>query len=500
MKLRDKNMTAIMIYDNSLSVPQDITNLLGVSKFSEIYYRKRSLDKWVHDICKEAGIKFVEISGDVQSDAAKIRQLGYINTQKLVVMYMPSYIAFGCDELDASLFLKKLSFTRSSVAVSAKEFISGNEDINLSAVVGQKAKELLQAIESNSQPGEFISNEIDNFKLLNSDIELIDMCDPLRFTDYLTSNFDVRFFNSVQPIDNFTLIKYSSDAKKLERECKYYDLLPPELKMFFIQTYDLKFETTGASYKMERLFVPDMSLQWIHGSMNELNFERFIDKVLHFIKLRPGKKVDSHIAQQIHNDAYYDKVKERLIQLKSLPEYSALEPFINSRFGNIDTLFERYYNLFEKYGRNKYSKELRIGHGDLCFSNILYSKTTGLMRFIDPRGALKEDDLYVSPFYDLAKLSHSVCGNYDFINHGLCSLELEKDLKVKLVLNNHSPDWAKAILYKKLQEIGYDPYIIRLYEASLFLSMVPLHIDSPKKVIAFLINAENILNEIENYL
>jgi len=493
-------MTAIMVYDNSLSVPQDITNLLGVNKFSEIYYRKRSLDKWVHDICKEAGIKFVEISGDVQSDAAKIRQLGFINTQKLVVMYMPSNIAFGCDEVDASPFLKKLSFSRSPVAISGKELISGDQDIYLSAVVGQKAKELLQAIESNSQPGEFISNEIESFKLLHSDVELIDMCDPLRFTDYLTSNFDVRFFNSVQPVDNFTLIKYSSDAKKLERECKYYDLLPPELKMFFIQTYDLKLEAKGASYKMERLFVPDMSLQWIHGSMNELNFERFLDKVLHFIKLRPVKKVDTQAAQKIHSDAYIDKVKERLAQLKSLPEYQTLEPFINSRFGNIDRLFERYYVLFEKHGRNKSSNELRIGHGDLCFSNILYSKTTGLMRFIDPRGALKEDDLFVSPYYDLAKLSHSVCGNYDFINHGLCSLELEKDLKVKLVLNNQSPSWAKTIFFKKLQEIGYDPYLIRLFESSLFLSMVPLHIDSPKKVIAFLINAENIMNEIENAL
>jgi hypothetical protein len=30
--------------------------------------------------------------------------------------------------------------------------------------------------------------------------------------------------------------------------------------------------------------------------------------------------------------------------------------------------------------------------------------------------------------------------------------------------------------------------------------MVPLHIDSPKKVIAFLINAESILDEIETQL
>ena len=122
------------------------------------------------------------------------------------------------------------------------------------------------------------------------------------------------------------------------------------------------------------------------------------------------------------------------------------------------------------------------------------------MRFIDPRGANTEDELYVSPYYDLAKLSHSVCGNYDFINYGLCSLGLEKDLRVRLTLDNSSPLWAKSIFQKKLREIGYDPVLIRLFEASLFLSMVPLHIDSPKKVIAFLINAESILDEIETQL
>ena len=52
-------MTVVMVYDNSIPVPQDISNLLGVSKFSDIYYRKRSLDKWVSDICAEVNIKFV---------------------------------------------------------------------------------------------------------------------------------------------------------------------------------------------------------------------------------------------------------------------------------------------------------------------------------------------------------------------------------------------------------------------------------------------------------
>lgn len=492
-------MTAVLIYDNSLSVPADISNLLGVNKFSDIYYRKRLLNKWISDICSEADIKFVEITGEAQNDADKIRQLGHINPQKLAVLYIPSYLAFGCDEKDAALFLKKISFSRSSIAVTNNN-AHANAEILLATVVGVNAKELLLSIESGRRATQYLYDSIDNFKPLNSDVELIDLRDPLRFTDYLTSNFDVRFFNSVQPIDNFTLIKYSSDAKKLERECKYYELLPPELKMFFIQTYDFRLEPAGASYKMERLFVPDMALQWIHGSMDEFNFERFIDKVLHFIKLRPVKVVEASRAKEIHDEAFFEKVVDRLDALKKLPEYPRLELYIKAKFGCVEDLYQRYYNLYDKFGKKKYSKELRIGHGDLCFSNILYSKTTGIMRFIDARGASNEDDLYVSPYYDIAKLSHSICGNYDYINHGLCTLQLDKNLDINLTLDSEPPAWAKEIFYRKLKNIGYEPNLIRLFEVSLFLSMVPLHIDSPKKVISFLINANQILNEIENRL
>lgn len=493
-------MTVVLIYDNSLSVPADISNLLGVNKFSDIYYRKRLLNKWISDICSEAGIRFIEITGEIQTDADKIRQLGHINPQKLVVLYIPSYLAFGCDEKDASLFLKKISFSRSSVAVTNDINSRSVAEILLAAVAGDNAKELLLNIESGRRATQYLYDSIDNFKPLDSDVELIDLRDPLRFTDYLTSNFDVRFFNSVQPIDNFTLIKYSSDARKLERECKYYELLPPELKMFFIQTYDFRLEPTGASYKMERLFVPDMALQWIHGSMDEFNFQRFIDKVLHFIKLRPIKVVDASRAKEIHDEAFLGKVVERLAALKKLPEYPRLELYVKARFGCIEELYQRYYTLYDKYGKKKYSRELRIGHGDLCFSNILYSKTTGIMRFIDARGASSEDDLYVSPYYDIAKLSHSICGNYDYINHGLCTLQLDKNLDISLNLDSEPPVWAKEIFYCQLKSIGYQPDLIRLFEASLFLSMVPLHIDSPKKVLSFLINADEILNDIENKL
>ena len=53
------------------------------------------------------------------------------------------------------------------------------------------------------------------------------------------------------------------------------------------------------------------------------------------------------------------------------------------------------------------------------------------------------------------------------------------------------------IFSQKLEESGFDYHSVRLYEASLFLSMLPLHMDNPLKVLGFILNAAAILEEIE---
>ena len=52
-------------------------------------------------------------------------------------------------------------------------------------------------------------------------------------------------------------------------------------------------------------------------------------------------------------------------------------------------------------------------------------------------------------------------------------------------------------LQKYLEEKGYSYTKVRLYEASLFLSMLPYHMDQPGKGFGFLLNAIRILEEVE---
>ena len=157
-----------------------------------------------------------------------------------------------------------------------------------------------------------------------------------------------------------------------------------------------------------------------------------------------------------------------MADLKKLPAYSRFDALLSmgTDYAGIDAVVEKYLRLYEKIAARPAENALAIGHGDLCFSNILYSREANLLKLIDPKGALNEEDMYTDVYYDLAKLSHSICGCYDLFKN-----YLEKN--------------------------GFDYVRVRLYEASLFLSMLPYHMDQPGKVFGFLMNAIRILEEVE---
>ena len=120
-----------------------------------------------------------------------------------------------------------------------------------------------------------------------------------------------------------------------------------------------------------------------------------------------------------------------------------------------------------------------------------------MFKLIDPKGAETEETLYMEPYYDIAKLSHSILGGYDYINHGLFDLSLGNDLNLALKLNNDDQVKLQQLFIHKLNQSGFNYRLVRLYESSLFLSMLPLHSDNLSKVLAFALRAAQILDELE---
>ena len=132
----------------------------------------------------------------------------------------------------------------------------------------------------------------------------------------------------------------------------------------------------------------------------------------------------------------------------------------------------------------------------MCFSNILYSNPDQLVILIDPKGAMTTEELYMDPYYDIAKLSHSICGHYDFFNSGLYEISLDEDLKARVTVDADNREYVR-LFRESLEEAGVDFRLVRLYETSLFLSMLPFHMDRPNKVFGFILNAIAIMDRLE---
>jgi hypothetical protein len=321
--------------------------------------------------------------------------------------------------------------------------------------------------------------------------------DPAAFLDFLSGSLNSRHFNAMRR-EKREVVKASSKVDKIRSEHDFYHLLPARLQRWFVMPYDLAVDGASASYRMERLLVPDMGKQWIHGGLTVSDFSAFLEDVGLFLRERPTRECGTAVARAHFDALYRGKLLERLEQLRQQPLFGRLDAFVRNgtSYAGIDAIVESYIRALDRLGTSRRPVEA-IGHGDLCFSNMLYDKRIRFLKLIDPKGALSADALYTDPYYDLAKLSHSVLGGYDFIVNGLYELHVDEEVELSLVLLSHDLNPYRVRFVGWLEEQGWDPVRVRLYEASLFLSMLPYHVDRPRNLLAFLLTAANILSEVE---
>jgi hypothetical protein len=250
---------------------------------------------------------------------------------------------------------------------------------------------------------------------------------------------------------------------------------------------------------MLRYFLADAALQWVHGAFDKDTFAAFIDRLLFFLSVRPTRRCSKQESTAIARDLFVTKVQTRAAQFLATEEGRRINMLVTASEPSLQlgAQIERYVRLYEKYEKSFAVDYLVTGHGDPCFSNVLYDQQRFLMKLIDPKGATTEDELYTHPLYDLCKVSHSALGDYDFINNGLFTVKFTDSSELVLTAEQTNQTELKEVFRQRIRSIDQDVRVMRLGEASLFLSMLPLHLDVPNKVIAFMLKAKQILDEVE---
>ena len=106
---------------------------------------------------------------------------------------------------------------------------------------------------------------------------------------------------------------------------------------------------------------------------------------------------------------------------------------------------------------------------------------------IDPRGEFGIPGIYGDPRYDLAKLSHSFSDGYDFIVSDRFTVALSTDAHIEFSSEMSTyHDQVRSIFETLMLPDLFLRKQVLAIQALLFLSMLPLHMDKPKRQLAML--------------
>ena len=311
--------------------------------------------------------------------------------------------------------------------------------------------------------------------------------------------FNAREFNSLR-VDFIrgTITKLSTKKQKLLDELNWYQNLPLEVSCYAPRVFSYGDENGKAFVEMELYGYANLAETFIYGSNNLEDWYNIIEALLKvhkvFEKYTEPQRKDELV------EIYLNKTQKRLDEI--LSENPEISKMMEQDYISINNVHYKNFPLLDKILKQElialtnYERRT-IVHGDYCFSNILFDPMHYIFKLIDPRGRFKTQSIYGDPRYDIAKLRHSIVGLYDFIIAGLYKLTCLGDCSYNFQIST-------PVLTEKLEPFfdelvvgyGYNRREIKLIEALLFLTMIPLHKDDIQRQKAFYLTAIKKLNEV----
>jgi len=480
--------SVLLIFDDRELVHGDVRNIVGVRRFGDIIFKRRSLfEHFSRALPVEAGKFLYRLQTD--EDLLALRSVLESCHEDAAVCITAGRAGFAEADLLSQL-IQRLPY--------AEEDFTDRLYNPLFVYLRNAHSMIALWNEFVSEPVHLWRRPWKESQRLQS-LRPLDLGEAHDFLLFMSGSTATRYFNEVS-IDSYHYIKRSRDKKKMQAEYLYYGLVPERMRPWLVETFDFIDEGSKASYKMPRYYLADAALQWIHGAFDQENFAIFLDRILFFVADRPQRTCDKKTSTAMAEKLFVSKTRARIAEFLAMDNGERINQIVKSISLRLDVhqLLDRYIDLYQRHEKSFSMNYAVIGHGDPCLSNVLYDQQRYLLKLLDPKGALAMEDLWTHPLYDLSKISHSILGDYDFINNGLYKTVFSE--RNDLILQFPHADIAglKNIFIEKVAKLGYDFRSVRLGEASLFLSMLPLHIDYPNKVIAFILKASSILDEIEN--
>ena len=486
-------MKQIVIYDNTIRPNEIIKEVIAEKGFGDIVVRRKKVKKYyqeeIEKIFPETAWYELESLYDVEKISNSIEKEKKKEKDDVKIIHCFSDYIISKQDM-VSFTLKKLPYIEESIVLI--------QENKCPAIMFHTVDDYLEFLEKVLEAYN-VKKVLSELKYAQLEVEgYLYIGEIGNFIQCITGNFDSRYFNSLQGTQ-YVIKKSSKNKTKIKSEYQYYHLLPEHMQRWFVLPFNYREDEATASYEMERLHMTDVAIKWVHGSIGIPEFSDLMDMYFRFFDERTVKEIPKEEYESINKALYLDKVEMRITELKNCSQYAKIANLLSNceEIGSIDALYERYRKLKQKIeSKVVFTYKSVIGHGDPCFANAMYNRSTRTLKFIDPKGALTEQELWTNPYYDIAKLSHSICGRYDFFNNAMFDIAIDENFNYQLDISFDNKEY-KRLFKEKVEENGYSYWAVRVYEVSLFLSMLSLHIDYPHKVFGFILNAHEIMKEIE---
>lgn len=321
-----------------------------------------------------------------------------------------------------------------------------------------------------------------------------------------TTSVAARSFNSIEIDEQRGILKKRSENKeKLVNEIRWYLRIPNKLQYLLPRVYDYSLDLTDPYVSMEYYGYHTLHESLVFGDLPLVKWQAIFQKLLFAINDMGQFTVTGERNQfeTALRDIYLQKTFDRLDMMRNEPDFHSLFEntiTINGKeYRSLNEYIKILPRLIEKLVVNTFTGQFNIIHGDLCFANILIEDTYDFIRVIDPRGKFGTFDIYGDARYELAKLMHTLEGKYDFIIEDMFDINVSGST-IEYHVHKQIDNITNVFLDVFRESID-NIQAVRLIEATLFLSMIPLHSDYKQRQFAMLATGvmllEQVIREIE---
>lgn len=304
---------------------------------------------------------------------------------------------------------------------------------------------------------------------------------------------NLRHFNSLAyESSKGQVTKTSEKVEQFRHQVRWFKQVPDSLTAFLPRIFESN-DGDKPFITMELLSIPTLSDIFISRRMSPGAWNEVVRTIKYIVNEFSKYRFKSSLASELARSVYLNKTRSRINEfIECNPEALKYHIFYEDQRIDLSIVLSKLESFVNERGLLEIDELCPI-HGDFCFSNLLYDQKARIVKLIDPRGEFGVPGIYGDPRYDMAKLAHSYSGGYDLLVSDQFDVDLSSSKEIKFE-NQLQPyhRQVKAIFESKLIPNIKIRRQIASIEALLFLSMLPLHADEPKRQLAMMATGLNL--------